>query len=178
MLLWRNNTVKTTQSISFFLLSSKPSRKHLDKVVLISYIRAEQQVFVLYAHKKSIGAVGISAARGVWWIHCSEQCQGTAGHQGQMSTLPPTLAAPGASTLHLWASAKGWGKEEPLHEEKHRAYVGLLLCLWDKNSNSLPLYIQVKITEYLPLKLKDTDGCFELKEKAKGTGFSYKVAWE
>lgn len=74
--------------------------------------------------------------------------------------------------------SKGWEKEEPLHEEKHRAYVGLLLCLWDKNSNSLPLYIQVKITEYLPLKLKDTDGCFELKEKAKGTGFSYKVAWE
>lgn len=43
-------------------------------------------------------------------------------------------------------------QHKPLHGEKQGSYNGIMLCLWDKKFNGLPLNIQTKITKYLLLK--------------------------
>lgn len=142
MPLWRNNTWNNAVLSSLFLfLSSKPSRKHLDTTLLTTYIstRAAYICIIFAREKKSIGATEISAAGAVWWIHCSEQGQGTLGiNRGEMSVPPPSPAAPAASTLHPRGHPRAGTKKshyKPLHGEKQRTSVGLLLCLWDKSSH-------------------------------------------
>lgn len=185
MPLWRNNTWNNAVLSSLFLfLSSKPSRKHLDTTLLTTYIstRAAYICIIFAREKKSIGATEISAAGAVWWIHCSEQGQGTLGiNRGEMSVPPPSPAAPAApaaSTLHPRVT-QGLGQRRATtsHYTGRNRELLLASCFVFeiRAPTSSPLYIQIKISEYLPLKLKDTDGCFELKEKAKDTGFSYKV---
>lgn len=161
------------QSIYLFLfLSSKPSRKHLDTVVLTSSIRGRAAYICITRRKINRGNWDLSSAcilvDTLLWAVPGDSWE------PRRNVSAPTNPC-GTCSIHPRAGRKK-SHYKALHGEKQGTYAGLLLCLWDKNSNSLPLYIQIKITEYLPLKLKDTDGCFELTEKAKDTGFSYKVS--
>lgn len=158
----------------FKFLPSKTSKKHLIIVLITSFYITGRAAYIICVTK-------INTCNSDRSSRCSLMdplflpgpgCNWESRSNSSTTTNPCSTYL---STAGLWFQAKHQKKEDPVLTTRRvmQNYAGIML--WDKNSNRLPLYIQRKITKYLPLKIKDICGRSELKEKAKETGFSYKV---
>lgn len=117
-------TLKTTQSISLFLfLSSKPSRKHLDKVFLTSYIRGRAaHICIICRREINRCSWDLSSRRSLmdallWGVpgdsRASRRNVRAATNPG--STWGIHSASPGLSKGLGERRATTWGETENLH---------------------------------------------------------------